>query len=116
VIKQTFERIGELISACGDISLALSRFSSDEAVRIVTIHKSKGLEFRNVVILAIEKETFWGKPDEERSAFFVGISRAKERLMLTSVVRRTRPEGFNRRWDEIRKPHDEFLGYAAATA
>lgn len=116
VIAQTFERIGDLTAASGDIERALSRFLSDGAVRILTIHKSKGLEFETVVMLAIEKETFWGNPDEERSAYFVGISRAKQRLVLTSVAQRARPAGFQRRWSESRNAHDEFLGYATTTA
>lgn len=115
VIAQTLERIGELTVVSGDVLRALSRFSSDDAVRILTIHKSKGLEFETVAMLGIEKETFWGKPDEERSAYFVGISRAKQRLVLTVVPRRARPDGFHRRWDEARSPHDEFLGYATIT-
>jgi superfamily I DNA/RNA helicase len=115
VIAQTFERISEITTASGDILRALSRFSTDGAVRILTIHKSKGLEFEAVVILAVEKETFWGNPEEERSAYFVGISRAKQRLVLTSAARRARPEGFQRRWNEVRNPHDEFLGYATTT-
>lgn len=115
VITETFERIVELTAIFGDILRALRRFSSDDAVRILTIHKSKGLEFETVILLAIEKETFWGKPDDERSAFFVGISRAKQRLVLTSAGQRARPEHFRRRWDEARSPHEEFLGYATTT-
>jgi superfamily I DNA/RNA helicase len=42
------------------------------------------LEFDTVIMLAVEKETFWGKLDDERSAYFVGISRAKRRLVLSS--------------------------------
>ena len=49
----------------------------------------------------------------ERSAFFVGISRAKRRLVLTLADHRERPNGYRRWWDENRTPHQEFLGYAA---
>jgi len=116
VVAQTFERIGELTVTSSDILRALARFSSDGAVRILTIHKSKGLEFETVVMLGIEKETFFGNPDEERSVYFVGISRAKQRLLLTSAARRARPEGHQRRWTEARTPHEEFLDYATRTA
>jgi superfamily I DNA/RNA helicase len=78
----------------------------------MTIHKSKGLEFEFVVILGVEKQAFWGKADEERCAFFVGVSRAKNRLVLTHAGVRPKPPAFNRRWDVARKPHDEFIGYA----
>ena len=112
VITQTHDRIAELLKLDDDPVQALSRFSEDRAVRIMTIHKSKGLEFDTVVMLGVERQTFWGKADEERSAFFVGISRAKRQLCLTVAKRRERPERYRRRWDEERSPHEEFLGYA----
>ena len=116
VISQTYERIAQLLEIDDDPVSALSRFSEDSAVRIMTIHKSKGLEFDTVIALGIERETFWGNADDERSAFFVGISRAKRRLMLTVAKRRERPEGYQRRWDEERIPHEEFLSYATETS
>lgn len=73
---------------------------------------AKGLEFDSVVLLGVEAQTFWGNLQDERAAFFVGISRAKRRLLLTVAQRRQRPAGFMRRWDEMRRSHVEFLGYA----
>jgi superfamily I DNA/RNA helicase len=116
VIDQTFERIAELLQLFDEPVQALSRFSEDGAVRIMTIHKSKGLEFDTVVMLGIEKQTFWGKREDERSAFFVGISRAKRRLYLTVAEHRDRPEGHKGRWDENRTPDSEFLNYATGTS
>lgn len=90
---------------------ALRYFSDDQAVRILTIHKSKGLEFHSVIMLAVEKETFWGKVDEERCAFFVGISRAKQRLLVTYSQQREKPEGNVKQWSVNRKKHDEYWDY-----
>jgi superfamily I DNA/RNA helicase len=116
VIAKTHDRIAELLLLDTDPAQALLRFSEDRAVRIMTIHKSKGLEFDTVIILGVETETFWGNADEERSAFFVGISRAKRQLCLTTSKHRGRPDGYSRRWDEERSPHQEFLGYATETS
>lgn len=116
VISQTHARIAELIQLDNDPVQALSRFSEDRAVRIMTIHKSKGLESDTVIVLGVETETFWGNANEERSAFFVGISRAKRQLWLTVTEHRQRPECYQRRWDEERSPHKEFLGYALETS
>jgi superfamily I DNA/RNA helicase len=116
VIRQTHDRIVELLQIDDDPVQALARFSEDSAVHIMTIHKSKGLEFDTVIILGVEEQTFWGKEVEERSAFFVGISRAKRRLWLTAVEHREKPDGFNGRWNEERSPHQEFLGYAATAS
>lgn len=115
VIEQTLDRIEELLELDADPMRALSRFSEDSAVRIMTIHKSKGLEFDTVVMLGVERQTYWGSEVAERSAYFVGISRAKRRLCLTVAGRRERPEGA-RRWDEVRTAHAEFLGYASVSA
>lgn len=112
VIAQTCTRISEMLGIVPELSHVLGRFAEDNAVRIMTIHKSKGLEFDSVVLLGVETQTFWGNLEDERAAFFVSISRAKRRLLLTVTQRRERPDGFTRRWDEVRRPHAEFLGYA----
>lgn len=113
IIAETFDRIAELMRVTPDPVRALARFAEDGAVRIMTIHKSKGLEFDTVAVLGVENETFWGKPDEERAAYFVGISRAKHRLWLTHATRRARPSVHKGPWNEVRSAHKEFLGYAA---
>jgi len=82
----------------------------------MSIHKSKGLEFDSVIVMGVEKQTFWGKIEEERSTYFVGISRAKRRLSLTFCEYRDRPEGAKGRWELKRTAHAEFLGYAEAYA
>ncbi|HEY6872313.1 MAG TPA: 3'-5' exonuclease [Geobacteraceae bacterium] len=112
LVKETKERITELLMIEPNVVKALSRFSYDQAVRIMTIHKSKGLEFDSVIMLGIEKETFWGKEKAERNSFFVGISRAKRRLVLTSAAERPTPTGYTKKWDIRRRRHEEFLGYA----
>ena len=111
-IDATIDRAHTLLSDGGDSATALASFSGDRAVRIMSIHKSKGLEFDTVVLLGVEDQTFWSKDqDAERSAYFVGISRAKRRLHLTVCEQREEPEGA-RYWKVARTEHDEFVGYA----
>jgi superfamily I DNA/RNA helicase len=112
VIQETKTRIEDQLKVEPDLLAALARFSDDRAVRILTIHKSKGLEFDSVIILGVEKETFWGKEAEERCAFFVGMSRAKRRLVMTACQTRRTPPSSPYRWREHRNAHGEFLGYA----
>lgn len=112
VVRDTKARIEELLKLEPDLSKALARFSDDQAVRILTIHKSKGLEFDSVIIMAVEKEIFFGDQDENRCAYFVGVSRAKRRLILTHADQRDRPAGA-RRWDVQRTAQNEYFGYAA---
>jgi superfamily I DNA/RNA helicase len=112
VIQQTKERLGELLEEDLDVAQALAHFGGHDALRIMSIHKSKGLEFDTVVILGVENESFWANEDEERCLFFVGISRAKRRLVLTHCDFRERPTAYTRQWMEERSGHEEFLGYA----
>lgn len=112
VLRDTKARIEELLKLEPDLPKALDRFSDDQAVRILTIHKSKGLEFDSVIIMALEKEIFFGDQDENRCAYFVGVSRAKRRLVLTHADQRERPAGHTRRWDVQRTAQNEYFGYA----
>ena len=112
VIRDTKTRIEELLKLEPDLAKTLQRFSDDQAVRILTIHKSKGLEFDSVIIMAVENEIFFGDQDENRCAYFVGVSRAKKRLVLTHTDQRRRPAGHTRRWNVQRTAQNEYFGYA----
>lgn len=112
VIKSTLAAFGEELSKDNDVVRALERLSELDAVRIMTIHKSKGLEFEKVILLGVEQECFWNAIDEARAEFFVAISRAKKGLYLTTTKYRARPVAAPGRWDEARRSHREFLGYA----
>jgi superfamily I DNA/RNA helicase len=61
-----------------------------EAVALMSCHSSKGLEFQVVFMAGLEEGIFpctlMGTPDmeEERRLFYVGMTRAKERVILTA--------------------------------
>jgi superfamily I DNA/RNA helicase len=112
LIADTLKSYGDQLAVDRDPVAALGRMSEDAVVRILTIHKSKGLEFETVFMLGIEQQTFFGRIQDERSAFFVGISRAKTQLVLTAVNQRPWPNGHSGRWSVQRSPHAEFLSYA----
>lgn len=112
VIADTKNRLSELLNIEPNLVKALNLLADDHAVRIMTIHKSKGLEFESVVILGVEQQAFWSNPDEELCAFFVGVSRAKSRLVLSYADTRSKPANFDGRWTVARDPHQEFIGYA----
>ncbi|HWL53637.1 MAG TPA: UvrD-helicase domain-containing protein [Chthoniobacteraceae bacterium] len=69
-----------------------------ERVSLLTLHAAKGLEFRVVFLVGCEDgllpHRFGGSTEdeadttEERRLFFVGLTRAKDRLFLTHVRRR----------------------------
>lgn len=67
------------------------------AVTLMTLHASKGLEFKAVAMIGLEEGTLPHSRandsdeqlEEERRLAFVGITRAMERLHMTSARRRT---------------------------
>ncbi len=69
-----------------------------EAVTLMTMHNAKGLEYRIVFITGIEDGLFPtsqsfddpAKMEEERRLFYVGITRAEEKLYLTHSESRRR--------------------------
>ncbi|UII71417.1 ATP-dependent helicase [Pseudomonas sp. HN11] len=112
VLRDTRTRIEDLLKLEPELPKALLRFSDDQAVRILTIHKSKGLEFDSVIIMAVDNEIFFGDQDANRCAFFVGVSRAKRRLVITHAAVRERPEGYTKKWSVHRTEQVEFFSYS----
>ena len=110
IVNSTITKIQELLEKESDLIKVLKSFLDDQAIRIMTIHKSKGLEFHSVIMLAVENETFWGNKDAERCAFFVGVSRAKQRLLVTYSRERQKPENVGM-WNCYRNKHAEYWGY-----
>ncbi|EJF7775809.1 ATP-binding domain-containing protein, partial [Salmonella enterica subsp. enterica] len=113
VVRDTKARIEELLELTPDLPQALTRFSDDQAVRILTIHKSKGLEFDSTIIMAVENEIFFGDQDANRCAFFVGVSRAKRRLVVTYAKERDKPDNYSGIWRTNRSAQLEYFGYTS---
>ena len=69
---------------------------NDNFVSLMTIHSSKGLEFRVVFLVALEEDIFpssrsileESKLEEERRLCYVAITRAKEKLFMTRTTMR----------------------------
>ncbi|QJC31639.1 AAA family ATPase [Enterobacteriaceae endosymbiont of Donacia tomentosa] len=68
----------------------------EDCIQMMTIHSSKGLEFSQVFIIGMEEGIFPNKVSlinntdlyEERRLAYVGITRAKEKLILTYTKKR----------------------------
>ena len=64
-------------------------------VQLLTLHACKGLEFPIVIFIGCEEDliphrTLGSDVSEERRLFYVGVTRAKERLILTRAMTRKR--------------------------
>lgn len=69
-----------------------SHDESHDHVQLMTVHAAKGLEFKTVIIAGLEEGLFPSTHaqyspealEEERRLFYVAITRAQERILLTS--------------------------------
>jgi DNA helicase-2/ATP-dependent DNA helicase PcrA len=111
--EEDLENVGELLrvaegfpgtgeEALGDflekMTLAAEETGSDEAeaVRLMTLHNAKGLEFDVVFLVGLEDGLLPhsrslespGELEEERRLFYVGLTRAREKAFLSLARRR----------------------------
>ena len=94
-----FERVREgfviLLAECTELSDAwsetLDRFEGLGQVSLMTVHKSKSLEFHTMIFFGLDNRTWWRlAPDrpEELNSFFVAFTRAEQRAFFTSCAER----------------------------
>jgi len=106
---------------------------SDPKVMMMTLHSAKGLEFPTVVLAGLEEGLFphsrsrddEAELEEERRLCYVGITRARKQLVLTSAARRrvfgeyqsTEPSRFIDEIpaDLIEKDYSEAPAYSSGT-
>lgn len=72
-------------------SEAVDAYEGNDAISLLTIHRSKGLEYHTVFFLGLDDDQWWshGKdPTASTSAFFVGLSRAAQRIIFTQCDER----------------------------
>ncbi|OGR87312.1 MAG: hypothetical protein A3A86_04120 [Elusimicrobia bacterium RIFCSPLOWO2_01_FULL_60_11] len=104
----TFVSYLESLRQAGEDPAGSDISQDDNAVRVLTVHAAKGLEFETVFLAGLEQERFPARnmperielPDdlvrdilpsgdyhlqEERRLFYVGMTRAKTELILTSA-------------------------------
>lgn len=77
-----------------DRTLASQEDQSLDRVTLITLHNTKGLEFKRVIITGLEQGIFpradksAAELEEERRLFYVGITRAQDELYITSCAAR----------------------------
>jgi DNA helicase-2/ATP-dependent DNA helicase PcrA len=102
---EALDRFTELDLFLQQVSLVtnLDRYDSDsDAVTLMTLHNAKGLEYPIVFIAGLEDGLFplsraYDDPaqlEEERRLFYVGITRARDRLLLSWARERRRAGEF----------------------
>ena len=65
---------------------ALDAYEGIYAIPLMTIHKSKGLEYHSVIFVGLDDGAWWSFSDDQIEAtagFFVAFTRAKQRVIFT---------------------------------
>lgn len=115
-LSSEFESMEEFLERVALVSDVDNYEHGAEAVTLMTLHASKGLEFTTVFLTGLEEGLFPhmraleddSQMDEERRLCYVGMTRAKKRLYLTQARQRiihggltnTVPSRFVREIDE----------------
>ena len=90
-------RLGDFLENIALMS-DIDTLKGEEQVALMTLHNAKGLEYRSIIITGLEEGLLphyssFEVPEEleeERRLFYVGITRAKERLFMFSAANRMR--------------------------
>jgi superfamily I DNA/RNA helicase len=69
-----------------DWRAALDAYEGANALPLMTLHKSKGLEFHTVIFVGLDDDAWWSytqDPVDATAGFFVAFTRAKQRVIFT---------------------------------
>lgn len=75
-------------------SKGLDEFEGVGQIALMTIHKSKGLEFHTMIFYGLDNQNWWSLTParmEELNSFFVAFTRAKQRAFFTLCIERGQP-------------------------
>lgn len=97
--ERDFDRVADgflaLLRECAvsneDWPSVLDQFEGVGQVPLMTIHKSKGLEFHTMIFFGLDARTWWSlSPEctEELNSFFVALTRARQRAFFTYCAER----------------------------
>lgn len=86
-ISEKYSSIPEFVDYCMEQLFLDSKIKTTAAVQLMTIHSAKGLEFKHVYVLGLNDRFLphaRGNLDEERRVFYVAVTRAEDKLILSS--------------------------------
>lgn len=72
-------------------SAALDAYEGVQSVPLMTIHKSKGLEYHTVIFVGLDDDAWWSFEQDKKEStanFFVAFTRAKQRVAFTYCASR----------------------------
>lgn len=85
-LDEVLEASASFFAECGTDASTWSTFIDNvegrDSVKLMTIHKSKGLEYHTVLLTEFNDDAFWNNKDDV-NVFFVALSRARERIRFS---------------------------------
>jgi superfamily I DNA/RNA helicase len=91
VIEGTTLHLESSSRGATDWSHALDVYEGVHAVPLMTIHKSKGLEYHTVIFVGLDDDAWWSFANdalEATAGFFVAFTRAKQRVVFSYCASR----------------------------
>jgi len=91
VIEATMLHLHASAASAADWTTALNSYEGLHAIPLMTIHKSKGLEYHTVIFVGLDDGAWWSFEQDKIEAtagFFVAFTRAKQRVVFTYCARR----------------------------
>ena len=91
VLDAAAEHLAAVSATGADWSSALDAYQGIHAIPLMTIHKSKGLEYHTVIFVGLDDGAWWSFAADQvegTAGFFVAFTRAKQRVIFTYCARR----------------------------
>jgi superfamily I DNA/RNA helicase len=86
MVEAFCEHLAESAESATSWEACVNSFEGVDQVPLMTVHKSKGLEYDTIVFLGLDDQTWWSHTPgnvEGLATFFVALSRAKQRAIFT---------------------------------
>ena len=99
-------RLAQTIRRVDSWSDVTGAFLDEDAVPLLTVHRSKGLEYHTVFFIGLDSDQWWAHARdavESTMTFFVGVSRAAERLIFTQCDQRGAPAPLGELYQDLQE-------------
>lgn len=98
-------RLAKTLLRIDSWSAVADAFLEEDAVPLLTVHRSKGLEYHTVFFIGLDSDQWWAHARnivESTMTFFVGVSRAAERLVFTQCDQRGAPAPLGELYEDLK--------------
>lgn len=98
-------RLAQTLLRVDSWSSVADAFFDEDAVVLLTVHRSKGLEYHTVFFIGLDSDQWWAHARhtvESTMTFFVGVSRAAERLIFTHCDQRGTPAPLGELYQDLK--------------